>query len=122
MNNDPEEVLRQLGIGTSGIPTIGQRAEDTLSPLLQQIQAGFDRLAQGLQIQGLNLDVTRLSVQLIYKILIEKEVVTQEELDQMYKQYVTDVLHAAHSGGEDINETSGETLDESAEGQEESSP
>jgi gas vesicle protein len=91
-----EKMLEQAGtpdpniLAPDGMP-VGEPSEiQVLTVVVQNLEMGFMQLAQAQESLGIVIDTARLTLQMIVNLMIEKELVSKEEMQTRYKTDVAE--------------------------------
>ena len=80
-------------LGPDGCIANGQPDQiEVLSMVIQNLEMGMMHLVQNQQSMGMALDTSRLTIQLLIRMLVEKELVGEEEFKTRYKTDVAEKM------------------------------
>ena len=85
-----DEILGQTISGQASATPAGQMNQ--LKAILQAMDGGLMQLSQSVQILGQGLDLTQLKINMIMNVLVDKGIVTKEEIEERFKKDVTENL------------------------------
>lgn len=90
--------MLKAGASKDAIPDLGEIADsaEMINKLGKHIEEGMLELYQNIMHLGETLDVARLHNFMITKILVEKGVVTEKEIEERFKTDVLDELRKQH--------------------------
>ena len=97
-NTTPGELLQALmkkAINDNDLRPVGGvvgMLQKQVEATMQHLGAVMQRLREEVGQTSMITDVTRLTIALIIKLLISKEIVDKEEFEKLYKEQVTDVM------------------------------
>lgn len=92
------EMLRKAGTPAPDILSVGGQPMDRpdeiqiLIMAVQNLEHGFLQLAGGQEHLGIILDTTRLTLQMIMNIMIEKGIISKEDANERYKKEVAEEI------------------------------
>ena len=97
MNDKLQETINNMLGEASSVPSTGdmlhgQNPFEAINRVLKHLEQGIMHLSGTIQSVGSALDVIQLQVQMTWNILVEKGIVTKEELKAKYKTDVMDIV------------------------------
>ena len=94
MKDDLMNLLKQGNLSNILTPQQGGGIEGLLG-VVAKLEDHFRKLAMNMQVMGSGIDVSWLTNQMIIRLLIEKGIVTEEEVKAKYENEVTTPLKQA---------------------------
>jgi len=99
MQNIVDQMLKQATnadphiLGPDGEPANGELSQiEVLAVIAQNLEMGMMQLAKSQQHLGIALDTSRLTIQMLVSVLVEKDVLNEEEFKERYKTDVADKM------------------------------
>ncbi len=116
MDDKNSEFLRNFLGGTSMDTAIDPLAQiEQLQNFMSRLEQGVTQLSHGMQQMSMEINLGKLSTQMLFNIIIEKGIMTKEELNDKYK---TDVVDAMMRLQEDIQKKTEKAIEEMQKEQE----